>query len=385
MTGLRAAIIGGGGTGAAIAHDLTQRGVSVTLFERGELTSGTTGRHHGLLHSGARYVVKDPAVALECIREVEVLRRIAPDSIEMNYGLFVALTDEDVAYGREFVDACAEVGIPVRRLETSTALKHEPSLNPEARFAMLVPDGTIDAYRLPLQFFATAKNNGAEIRNFSEIVDIVVEAGRVSGVVCHDFRSGKEALHAADFVINAAGPWAGRVAESAGVSLGITPSPGTLVAVEGRLCNMVMSHLHTAGEGDIIVPQRNISIIGTTEWRTETPDGVQAREGDTEFLLRSAEQLVPGFSSRPVHATWTAVRPLAGVGSDPNTLSRGFETVATENVKGFFSVIGGKATILRAMAEQASDVICDAAGIKVACETATTPLHPHEDFFRNAS
>jgi len=92
MTCLRAAIIGGGGTGAAIAHDLTQRGVSVTLFERGELTSGTTGRHHGLLHSGARYVVNDPAVALECIREVEILRRIAQDSIEMNYGLFAAPT-----------------------------------------------------------------------------------------------------------------------------------------------------------------------------------------------------------------------------------------------------------------------------------------------------
>lgn len=70
-------IVGGGGTGAALAHDLALRGVRVTLVERGELTSGTTGRHHGLLHSGARYAVSDPESAVECIEENTILRRIA--------------------------------------------------------------------------------------------------------------------------------------------------------------------------------------------------------------------------------------------------------------------------------------------------------------------
>ena len=65
MGPFHAVIIGGGGTGAAVAHDLTLRGMKVTLIERGELTSGTTGRHHGLLHSGARYAVKDKESAIE--------------------------------------------------------------------------------------------------------------------------------------------------------------------------------------------------------------------------------------------------------------------------------------------------------------------------------
>ena len=60
-------IVGGGGTGGALAHDLALRGVKVTLVERGEFTSGTTGRHHGLLHSGARYAVNDQESAIECI------------------------------------------------------------------------------------------------------------------------------------------------------------------------------------------------------------------------------------------------------------------------------------------------------------------------------
>ena len=73
-------IVGGGGTGGALAHDLALRGARVTLVERGEFTSGTTGRHHGLLHSGARYAVNDRESAVECIEENMLLRRIAVPS-----------------------------------------------------------------------------------------------------------------------------------------------------------------------------------------------------------------------------------------------------------------------------------------------------------------
>jgi glycerol-3-phosphate dehydrogenase len=96
-------IVGGGGTGGALAHDLTLRGVQVTLVERGELTSGSTGRHHGLLHSGARYAVSDQASAVECIEENAILRRICPGSFEENDGLFVAIDDDDMAYYDDFV------------------------------------------------------------------------------------------------------------------------------------------------------------------------------------------------------------------------------------------------------------------------------------------
>jgi glycerol-3-phosphate dehydrogenase len=91
-------IVGGGGTGGALAHDLVLRGLQITLVERGELTSGTTGRHHGLLHSGARYAVNDPESAVECIAENRILRQIAPGSFEENGGLFVAVCDEDMDY-----------------------------------------------------------------------------------------------------------------------------------------------------------------------------------------------------------------------------------------------------------------------------------------------
>lgn len=89
-------LIIGGGCGIALAHDLSLRGFAVTLVERGELTCGTTGRHHGLLHSGTRYAMNDADTAAECYAENQILRRIAPQAIEPNDGLFVALGGDTV-------------------------------------------------------------------------------------------------------------------------------------------------------------------------------------------------------------------------------------------------------------------------------------------------
>ena len=83
-------IVGAGSTGAATAHDLALRGLRVTVIERGEVASGTTGRNHCLLHAGGRYCVTDRESAIECIDENMILRKIMPDLLELNDGLFVA-------------------------------------------------------------------------------------------------------------------------------------------------------------------------------------------------------------------------------------------------------------------------------------------------------
>ncbi len=378
-------IVGGGGTGAALLHDLTLRGISATLFERGEFTSGTTGRHHGQLHSGARYAVGDVEIARECMDEVKVLQRIAPESIEMNYGLFLALNDDDAEYGPRFIESCGEAGISARRVETTQALRMEPGINPNARYAVVVPDGTLDAYRLPMQFLATARQAGAIARSFCEVTGIQSHAGNVTGVEIYDHRAGDTEVISADIVVNAGGPWAGKVAALAGVDLPITPAPGTMVAVKGRLCNMVVSHLHPPGDGDIIVPQRGTSAIGSTQWETDDPDGARTPEDDVRWLLNRADDLLPEFSKAPFHAAWTAARPLAGRSdAGGRSLSRDFEVISHESsgVAGLFSITGGKATVLRAMAEAAADEVAAMLGVDAPCVTAEHPLLSHRDYFR---
>ena len=96
-------VIIGGGIGGAIAHDLALRGFSVVVLEKGELCCGSTGRHHGLLHSGARYALHDVATAAECMTENRILRAIAPQAVEQNDGLFVALDDADMVHYKQFI------------------------------------------------------------------------------------------------------------------------------------------------------------------------------------------------------------------------------------------------------------------------------------------
>ena len=79
-------VIGAGFTGVAVAYDLAKRGLSVTVMERGPIANGTSGRTHGLLHSGARYAVDDQESAIECIDENLILRKIAAQVIELNGG-----------------------------------------------------------------------------------------------------------------------------------------------------------------------------------------------------------------------------------------------------------------------------------------------------------
>ena len=389
-------VIGGGGTGAALAYDLALRGLKVTLLERGELTSGTTGRHHGQLHCGARYAVQDREIGRECMEENAILRRIAPSSIEFNYGLFVALNAEDERYADSFVPACEACGIPTRLLTANQALAMEPRLNPKLRLAVQVPDGSMDAWRLALQFFASARALGADIRNFSEVIGLNLveseEVGthhRVTAVTVRDVRSGEEYELEADLVINACGAWSRQVARMAGIDIPVSPSPGTMVAVKGRLTNMVISRLHPPGDGDIIVPQRNLSIIGSTQWLAEDPDSISVPGSDVENLLASAAEMVPAFRDAPFHAAWAAPRPLVGdaVGdAGLRSLSRDFSLIdhQSDGVERFLSIIGGKATTLRGMARITADRACAQLGIEAACRTAERPLLPARSFYKTA-
>jgi glycerol-3-phosphate dehydrogenase len=137
---------------------------------------------------------------VECIQENRILRRIAPGSFEENGGLFVALTDEDMDYRPGFLDACAACGIPARELTTAEALRLEPGLNPAIKAAVWVPDATMDAMRLPLRFFASARRNGAKLHPFTEVVGLLGRGGVVSGVAVHDHLAGGDAEIPADLV-----------------------------------------------------------------------------------------------------------------------------------------------------------------------------------------
>jgi glycerol-3-phosphate dehydrogenase len=381
-----ALIIGAGSTGAATAHDLALRGVAVTLVERGEIASGTTGRNHGLLHSGARYAVKDPESAVECIAERDTLARIAPEVLELNGGVFVAVDEAGLAYAEPFQAACARAGIPVRALSGSEARGLEPALSDRVLAAYEVPDGVFDPLHLCLAFAATAAANGARTMPFMEVQDLVVRGNAVEGAVVVERRTGDRFRIEADVVVNATGPWAGKIAALAGVDVPVVPTAGVMVAVGGRSVDRVINRLDLPSDGDIVLPQRQTVVIGTSSWPVENPDCIAIPPEHVSLMFDRGSELVPSVRGRSPRGVFAAARPLIGRPGDVaagRELSRTFECFdhTADGIDGFVTISGGKTTTARAMAEATADVVCGKLGVTIPCRTRDVPLRSYRDYF----
>ena len=381
-------VIGAGSTGSATAHDLALRGLRVTVVERGEIASGTTGRNHCLLHSGGRYCVKDEEAGIECIDENLILRRIMPDILELNDGLFVAITEDDLAFKEVFLQSCAACHIPARELSPGRALELEPLLNPDLLAAVQVPDGVFEPFRFCLAFLATAQANRAVVRTFTEVLELVQEGSAVTGVKVRDRSSDAIETIGADAVVNAAGPWAERIAALAGIEVPVAPTPGVMVTVGRRLNNMVINRLNKPADGDIVLPQRASSIIGTTSWSVDDPDYIPIPQDHVEKMIACGRELIPAIADAPLRGVMAVARPLISKGGgDAREVSRTFECFdhAPEGARGFVTISGGKTTTARAMAEKVTDIVCANLHVESACRTRDVPLVSYRHFYRQGA
>jgi glycerol-3-phosphate dehydrogenase len=287
-------VIGAGFTGVAMAHDLALRGFEVTVVERGPIVNGTSGRTHGLLHCGGRYCVTDQESAIECIEENWILRKIVPQVIEPAGGMFIALDDNDVEYSETWTAGCETCNIPYERLTPKEALEIEPNLNPDLLLAYSVPDGTFDPLRLALAFAATAKSNGANFRLYTDVTELLMDGqGNVTGIKIWDRSADERGELFADIVVSATGAWSGQIAEMAGAYVPIQPTPGVMVAYDQRLINRTINRLCEPSDGDIVLPQRRMVVVGTTSYDVEDLDYVPVNEEHIQLMLERGSELLP--------------------------------------------------------------------------------------------
>lgn len=389
-------VIGGGSTGCGIARDLAMRGLGVTLVEKGNLTNGTTGRMHGLLHSGGRYAVSDQASAKECIEENRVLRDIASHCVEMTDGLFVQRPEDSDEYFEEKLQGCRECDIPVTVLSAEEARTKEPALAGDVERAISVPDGAIDPFRLCVANAVSAEQHGARIETHAEVTDVLLEDGAVVGCeVRHDSGSGKRVHRTpgtteeirADYVVNATGAWAGQIGELAGVDIEVRPSKGAMVIMNVRQVDTVINRCRPKGDADIIVPHETTAILGTTDEEVDDPEEYPEEQWEVDTMIEELSKLVPILrESRTIRSFW-GVRPLyepPGTGTtDPTDITRDFFLLDHEErdgLAGMTSIVGGKFTTYRMMAERIADHVCEQFGITADCRTADEPLPGSEDF-----
>jgi len=393
-------VIGGGATGTGLVRDLAMRGFKTILVEQSDLATGTTGRYHGLLHSGGRYVVKDPQAAEECIKENKILRKIMPECIEDTGGFFVLTPQDDPAYADAFILGCWNAGIPCDEVQISDMLRAEPLLNPQITRCFRVPDASADSFLAADLNVKSAREYGSLILKYHPVQRLLTTSDQVQnhgpfsasqpelaicGAICRDLVKDEDVRIEADLVVNAAGAWAGKIAATAGISVLMTPGKGILMAVNHRVTHTVINRCKMPGDGDIIVPAHTVAIIGTTDVKVADPDHFGIEAWEVQLMLDEGEKLIPGFRTFRFLRAWAGVRPLyqedkpqkSEEASGNRDITRAFtllDHAVRDGVNGLLTITSGKWTTYRKMSEVTADKACEKLGVQRACRTHLEPL-----------
>lgn len=374
-------VIGGGATGAGTARDCARRGLRTLMLERHDIATGATGRNHGLLHSGSRYAVTDRESAEECIKENMILKRIASHCVEKTDGLFLTLPEDDIAFQSKFIEACHTAGIDAKAIDPKEALHLEPSANPSIIGAVVVPDGTVDPFRLTLSNIVDAKQHGATIETYHEVLGLIKEQNRVIGVKVYDHITKQEKNLYASVVVNAGGIWGQKIAEYADLKIKMFPAKGSLLIFGHRVNNMVLNRCRKPADSDILVPGDTICLIGTTSTHVpyEEIDNMYVTPEEVDILIREGGKLSPILLQTRILRGYAGVRPLVASDDDPTgrNVSRGIvllDHATRDGLEGFITITGGKLMTYRLMAEWATDLVCKKLNNTTPCTTAESNL-----------
>ncbi len=389
-------VVGGGSTGCGVIRDLARRGLDAVLVEKGNLTHGTTGRMHGLLHSGGRYAVSDQKSARECIEENMVLRDIAGHCVEETGGMFVKRPEDSEEYFQEKLEGCRACDIPAEVIDGEEARRREPYLARDVEKAIVVPDGAVDPFRLCVANAADAREHGARVETHAAVTDVLIEDEEVVGVeIEHDSGPGKRVHREpgtteeirARYVVNATGAWAGQIGEMAGVDVEVRPSKGVMTVMNTRQVDTVMNRCRPKGDADIVVPHETACILGTTDEEVDDPEDYPEEEWEVDLMIETLSELVPALKDARTLRSFWGVRPLyepPGTGTDdPTDITRDYFLLdhdVRDDLPGMTSIVGGKLTTYRMMAESITDHVCEKLDHDAECDTADAPLPGSEDF-----
>lgn len=371
-------IIGGGITGVGLARDLALRGVHSILVEWRDINAGASGANHGLLHSGARYVGNDPAAAVECRDESRLLKRLAPHCIEDTGGLFVAVAGDDETYAADFPALCQQSKIACKPLRIAEAREWEPALSQRLIAAYQVEDAAVDPFRLSLDNLCEALEHGSRALLQTRVIGFDLDDGRILRTRLFNDHTGRETVVEAEQVVNASGAWAGEVAALAGVGIDLLYSKGSLLITDRRLAHRVINRLRPAADADLLVPGGTVSILGTTSIRMDSLDRIVPTVAESQHIIDAAAAMVPSLATTRYIRAYAGVRPLVAdkTPADDRSVSRGFALLdhAADGIANFASIVGGKLTTYRRMAENTADLVCRRLGVKRPCLTAVKPL-----------
>lgn len=372
-------VIGGGIAGLGIARDLAMRGIKTILVERKDFAAGASGGNHGMLHSGARYAVRDPGAAAECAAESKVLGHVADFCINDCGGLFVSLEGADATYEEQLIRCTRTLGIESVVLNKTECLELEPRLGSAVLRGLRVRDAGVDPFALAMANVDSARRAGATLLNYRYVDSIARSRKEVGEVIIRDTMTEEAEKVKAEVVVNAAGAWATGVASLAKVNVSLTLDKGSMIVLDGRFSHGLVNHLRPPGDGDIVVPSHSSSIIGTTSVPAHSPDITSTSEDEVVKLIGEAARMIPEIRAARAVRAYARVRSLVPSEDGGRRTSRDFRLIdhESEGVNNLVTIFGGKLTTYRLMAERTADLVARKLGNRDLCRTAIEPLRAH--------
>lgn len=385
-------VIGGGATGVGVAVDAAARGYRVALLEQCDFGKGTSSRSTKLIHGGLRYLKQG---RIRLVRDALIERgRLCQNAPHLVYPLptIVPLHSrwEAIYYGiglkvYERLSGKLSLGAS-KSLSLDEMRRQIPTLETRGLYGgASYLDGAFDDTRLLVNLMQTAIEHGAVCVNYTSVRGLVKEAGRVRGVVAEDLETGKTLRIASRVVVNATGPFSDQIlkldnpdatpviAASQGIHLvfdrEFLPSTSALIVPKTRDGRVIFA-----------VPWHSHAVIGTTDTpRDDMPLEPRPLAGEVDFIL---ETIAPYLSHKPqrgdIRSVFAGIRPLVRGGDSSNTSKLGRDHEVRISSTGLISVLGGKWTTYRKMAEDCVDHAARLAELKPAeCSTKSMYVHGH--------
>ena len=366
-------VIGGGITGCGLAREAALRKLRVILVEKRDLAWGTSSRSTKLLHGGLRYLEQGHlGLVREALREREALARMAPHLARPldfvvptrrgghpgRLSARIGLALYDLLAGRSALPAGRSLS-----LEEFTSKLPQLALGDNGHSllgALLFSDRQTDDARLTITVARDAAALGAQVRPHCEVTGLVERHGSIVGARCLDHESGEKLDIEAGLVLNATGPWADRLRSMAGASdRAVRPSRGThLVLPDLGLTSAVMMEGSRRGQRLFALPWRGVTLLGTTDDEDGgDPDTVAPHEQDVRQLLEQARRHFPAanLTSSSILSSFSGLRPLVADKGDTVSVTREHRVL---NAHGMLTLVGGKLTTWRSMAERTIDIAC---------------------------
>ncbi len=393
-------VVGGGATGVGCAVDAASRGCRTALLEAHDFAKGTSSRSTKLVHGGVRYLQQgNVSLVLEALRERGTLCRNAPHLVhDLAFVVPRYKWWEGPFYGvgLKMYDALARDRkiAPSVLLDRDETLREIPNIEPtDLMGGVRYHDAQFDDARMALALARTAVDHGAVVANHVRVVDLLKEAGQVVGVVAIDAETGNELRVRARVVINATGVFADglRRMDEPEAAVTTTPSQGVHLVLDRSFQpsdSALMVPKTDDGRVLFMIPWHDRVLVGTTD--TPMPEASEeplALDEEVDFILANVNRYLAHDPSREdVLSVFAGLRPLVQDDPEAETKSISREHAVLVSASGLVTIVGGKWTTYRKMAQDTVDDALAVAGMgSRPCPTESLPIHGfmerhHPDF-----